>query len=189
MVGESTESPSSNMMTEGLLTSSFGSHESVCKSVQPDCGQVRVQGVETTKIQLIRSNLLKVGLSFDPWMVYFTVPPVPLNCTMQRRESFDNHEDVLTRIKLISTLFFNYDVFLFSDENYFQLIGEFSLRENVFYGAIFLSMILIILFCFIFVNKTNHITPFHHQAIYDMGKSSHTRYITSFEIQQNHKLE
>ena len=93
------------------------------------------------------------------------------------------------KIKLISTLFFNYDVFLFSDENYFQLIGEFSLRENVFYGAIFLSMILIILFCFIFVNKTNHITPFHHQAIYDMGKSSHTRYITCFEIQQNHKVE
>ena len=59
---------------------------------------------------------------------------------------------------------------LFSDKHYFQLIGEFSLRENVFYGAIFLSMILIILFCFIFVNKNNHITSIHHQAIYDMGK-------------------
>ena len=46
----------------------------------------------------------------------------------------------------------------------------FSLRENVFYGAIFLSMTIIVLFCFLFVNKTNPTPSFHHQAIYDMGK-------------------
>ena len=49
---------------------------------------------------------------------------------------------------------------------YLQLIGAFSLRENVFYGAIFLSMTIIVLFCFLFVNRTNHTPSFHNQAIY-----------------------
>ena len=65
MVGERTESPSSAMMTEGLLTSSFGSHESVCKPVQPDCGHGGVPGAESSKIQPIRKNVLKVGFRFD----------------------------------------------------------------------------------------------------------------------------
>ena len=72
MVGERTESPSSAMMTEGLLTSSFGSHESVCKPVRPDCRQGGVQGAESSKIQLIRRNVLKVGFRFDLLPGYFT---------------------------------------------------------------------------------------------------------------------
>ena len=37
--------------------------------------------------------------------------------------------------------------------NHHQLIGEFGLRENVYYGAIFLSMTFIVLFCFLIVNR------------------------------------
>ena len=39
------------------------------------------------------------------------------------------------------------------DNKYSQLIGEFGLRENVYYGAIFLSMTFIVLFCFLIVNR------------------------------------
>ena len=72
-----------------------------------------------------------------------------------------------------------------------QLIGEFGLRENVYYGAIFLSMTFIVLFCFLIVNRfissinvikceqvllfrTSHGSNFHnaHQAIYDMGETT-----------------
>jgi hypothetical protein len=62
MVCKNTESPSSNGMTEELLTSSFGSHESVCKPDQPDLGQVMgiTQG-ETRKIEQFRRNIYKVG--------------------------------------------------------------------------------------------------------------------------------
>ena len=42
---------SSNEMTEELLTSRFGSHESVCKPDQPDLGQVMSgRVVETGKV-------------------------------------------------------------------------------------------------------------------------------------------
>ena len=33
-------------------------------------------------------------------------------------------------------------------------LGEFSVREHVFYGAIFLSMTIIVMFCFLLVNRT-----------------------------------
>ena len=63
MESKDTESPSSTLMTEGLLTSSFGSHESVCKPVQPDLGQVggrrEVQG---GKAEMLRRNVCKVRL-------------------------------------------------------------------------------------------------------------------------------
>ena len=56
------ESPSSNGMTEELLTSRFGSHESVCKPDQPDLGQVMVGRVgETGKVDQLRRNIYKVG--------------------------------------------------------------------------------------------------------------------------------
>ena len=59
MVGES---PSSSGMTEELLTSRFGSHESVCKPDQPDLGQVMVGRVgETGKVDQLRRNIYKVG--------------------------------------------------------------------------------------------------------------------------------
>lgn len=35
-----------------------------------------------------------------------------------------------------------------------KLLGEFSVREHVFYGAIFISMTVIVLFCFLLVNRT-----------------------------------
>ena len=35
-----------------------------------------------------------------------------------------------------------------------KLLGEFSVREHVFYGAIFLSMTIIVMFCFLLVNRT-----------------------------------
>ena len=61
MESKDTESPSSTLMTEGLLTSSFGSHESVCKPVQPDLGQVggrrEMQG---GKAEMLRRNVYKV---------------------------------------------------------------------------------------------------------------------------------
>ena len=61
MVGKTTESPSSTGMTEKLLTSRFGSHESVCKPDQPDLGQVMVGRVEETgKMDQIRRNIYKV---------------------------------------------------------------------------------------------------------------------------------
>ena len=65
MVGKSTDSPSSNGMTEELLTSRFGSHESVCKSDQPDLGQVMAgrQG-NTGKVDQLRRNIYKVGSRF-----------------------------------------------------------------------------------------------------------------------------
>ena len=81
MVGQNTESPSSTGMTEKLLTSRFGSHESVCKpdhrfgsheSVckpdQPDLGQVMVGRVEETgKVDQLRRNIYKVGSSLSLW--------------------------------------------------------------------------------------------------------------------------
>ncbi len=36
---------------------------------------------------------------------------------------------------------------------YFQLVGELGFRENIFYGAIFLCMTLIVLFCVLIVNR------------------------------------
>jgi len=113
MVCKKTDSPSSNGMTEELLTSSFGSHESVCKPDQPDLGQVMPNPqLEPRKIDIFRKHI-------------------------------------------------------------FKLVGEFGLRENVYYGAIFLSMTLIVLFCFLIVNRTNHNSSFHssHQAIYDMDQT------------------
>ena len=38
--------------------------------------------------------------------------------------------------------------------NIIKVLGEFSVREHVFYGAIFLSMTLIVMFCFLLVNRT-----------------------------------
>ena len=35
-----------------------------------------------------------------------------------------------------------------------KVLGEFSVREHVFYGAIFLSMTIIVMFCFLLVNRT-----------------------------------
>jgi hypothetical protein len=65
MVGQNTESPSSTGMTEKLLTSRFGSHESVCKPDQPDLGQVMVGRVEETgKFDQLRMNIYKVGSDF-----------------------------------------------------------------------------------------------------------------------------
>ena len=68
MGGKNTESPSSTGMTEKLLTSRFGSHESVCKPDQPDLGQVMVGRVEETgKVDQIRRNIYKVGSSMSLW--------------------------------------------------------------------------------------------------------------------------
>ena len=39
--------------------------------------------------------------------------------------------------------------------NILKVLGEFSVREHVFYGAIFLSMTLIVMFCFLLVNRTS----------------------------------
>ena len=39
-------------------------------------------------------------------------------------------------------------------------MGEFTVREHVFYGAIFLSMTLIVLFCFLLVNRTENNAAF-----------------------------
>ena len=50
------------MITLATATSRFGSHESVCKYIQPNRGQCGVQGVETNRIKLMRRNLLKVGV-------------------------------------------------------------------------------------------------------------------------------
>ena len=60
MVSESPDSPSSTLMTEGLLTSRFGSHESVCKPVQARPGQAR--GADNSKVELIRRNVEKASL-------------------------------------------------------------------------------------------------------------------------------
>ena len=38
--------------------------------------------------------------------------------------------------------------------NILKVLGEFSVREHVFYGAIFLSMTIIVMFCFLLVNRT-----------------------------------
>jgi hypothetical protein len=38
-------------------------------------------------------------------------------------------------------------------EMFFQLVGELGFRENIFYGAIFLCMTLIVLFCVLIVNR------------------------------------
>ena len=63
MVSKDTESPSSARMTEGLLTSSFGSHESVCKPVQPDLGPVGGRReVQVGKTEMLRRNVCKVRL-------------------------------------------------------------------------------------------------------------------------------
>ena len=63
MASKDTVSPSSALMTEGLLTSSFGSHESVCKPVQPDLGQVcGMREVQGGKVEMLRRNMFKVGL-------------------------------------------------------------------------------------------------------------------------------
>ena len=65
MVGKNTESPSSNGMTEELLTSRFGSHESVCKPDKPDLGQVMAGRVEEIgKVDQLRRNIYKVGSEF-----------------------------------------------------------------------------------------------------------------------------
>ena len=71
MESKDTESPSSTLMTEGLLTSSFGSHESVCKPVQPDLGQVggrrEMQG---GKVEMVRRNVYKVVLDWFITVVF-----------------------------------------------------------------------------------------------------------------------
>ena len=71
MVGKSTDSPSSNGMTEELLTSRFGSHESVCKSDQPDLGQVMAgRQTESRKVDQLRRNIYKVGSSLSLWFEF-----------------------------------------------------------------------------------------------------------------------
>ena len=128
MVSKDKESPSSALMTEGLLTSSFGSHESVCKPVQPELEQVRgMREVQGGKVEMIRRNMCKVLLDLFIGVIFLVI------------------------------------VFL-------QVIGTFSLHENIFYGAIFLTMTIIVLSCFFFVNRTSHSSAFHRQALYDMGK-------------------
>ena len=77
MVGKTTDSPSSNGMTEELLTSRFGSHESVCKPDQPDLGQVMAgRQVQTGKVDQLRRNIYKVNPSEEPpsvrWPIYMT---------------------------------------------------------------------------------------------------------------------
>ena len=71
MESKDTESPSTALMTEGLLTSSFGSHESVCKPVQPDLGQVggrrEVQG---GKAEMLRRNVCKVRLDLFIMVIF-----------------------------------------------------------------------------------------------------------------------
>ena len=42
--------------------------------------------------------------------------------------------------------------------NITKILGEFSVREHVFYGAIFLSMTVIVMFCFLLVNRTQSAT-------------------------------
>ena len=65
MVGKTTDSPSSTGMTEELLTSRFGIHESVCKTDQPDLGQVMAGRMdERGKVDQLRRNMYKVGLEF-----------------------------------------------------------------------------------------------------------------------------
>ena len=44
--------------------------------------------------------------------------------------------------------------------NILKVLGEFSVREHVFYGAIFLSMTLIVMFCFLLVNRTSSSSTF-----------------------------
>ena len=44
--------------------------------------------------------------------------------------------------------------------NIIKVLGEFSVREHVFYGAIFLSMTLIVMFCFLLVNRTSSSSTF-----------------------------
>ena len=78
MVGKIPESPSSKGMTEELLTSRFGSHESVCKPDQPDLGQVMAGRMdERGKVDQLRRNMYKVGLEFIT-SLYATVMSVEI---------------------------------------------------------------------------------------------------------------
>ena len=75
MVGKTKDSHSSNGMTEELLTSRFGSHESVCKPDQPDLGQVMAgRQAESSKVDQLRRNIYKVGSSL--WFPVFLLYPV-----------------------------------------------------------------------------------------------------------------
>ena len=68
MVGKTKDSHSSNGMTEELLTSRFGSHESVCKPDQPDLGQVMAgRQAESSKVDQLRRNIYKLGSSLSFW--------------------------------------------------------------------------------------------------------------------------
>ena len=196
MVCKNTESTSSNGMTEELLTSSFGSHESVCKPDQPDLGQG-----ETRKIEQFRRNIYKVGSGNYIYLIlhYNTLTIQPLIAWLNT--VLYSHYIQLLRSCLNTALYYQYtgtqglteyctmislyshprldtglDTTLYSHKLLikfvFQLLGAFSLRENVFYGVIFLSMTLIVLFCFLIVNRNNNTSSFYpsHQAIYDMGK-------------------
>ena len=104
-------------MTEELLTSRFGSHESVCKpcTVRTVVHHSRpaARGQET-KLEQIRRSITKI-------------------------------------------------------------LGEFSVREHVFYGAIFLSMTVIVMFCFLLVNKTQSNTSSFLPYQGNLGKLTPSR--------------
>ena len=57
----------------------------------------------------------------------------------------------------------------------YKLVGEFGLRENLYYGSIFLCMTLIVIVCFVVINNRGggdelHGSPGGAAAIYDSGK-------------------
>ena len=63
MMGNHTQSPSSTEMREELLTSSFGSHESVCKHDQPDLGVVTpILRADNNKIETVKTSIYKVNM-------------------------------------------------------------------------------------------------------------------------------
>ena len=53
-----------------------------------------------------------------------------------------------------------------------KVLGEFSVREHVFYGAIFLSMTIIVMFCFLLVNRTQSNTSSFLPYQGNLGKRS-----------------
>ena len=53
-----------------------------------------------------------------------------------------------------------------------KVLGEFSVREHVFYGAIFLSMTIIVMFCFLLVNRTQSNTSSFLPYQGNLGKLS-----------------
>ena len=52
-----------------------------------------------------------------------------------------------------------------------KILGEFSLKEHLFYAGIFFSMSLIVIFCFLLVNRDNPSSGVSSQlAVLDGGK-------------------